>query len=114
MARRVQAELGSGGERHGRKRIARLMREDHLIGASHRRHGPVTTRRDKERRPAPASVDRNFPASSPDQLRVAAITFVPTAVGFLYLAVVLDALEVAVGQRRPKDVIHLSAPPLGQ
>ena len=108
MTRRVQAELRSGGERHGRKRIARLMREAHLIGASHRRHGPVTTRRDKERRPAPDSVDRNFTASSPNQLRVAAITFVPTTVGLLYLAVVLDALEMAVGQRRPKDVIHHS------
>jgi putative transposase len=60
MARRVQAELGSGGERHGRKRIARLMREAHLIGASHRRHGPVTTRRDKEGRPAPGVGGRQF------------------------------------------------------
>jgi putative transposase len=108
MTRRVQAELRSGGERHGRKRIARLMREAHVMGAGHRRHGPVTTRRDKERRPAPDSVDRNFTASSPNQLRVAAITFVPTTVGLLYLAVVLDALEMAVGQRRPKDVIHHS------
>ena len=59
---------------------------------------------------------------------VADITFVPTASGFLYLAVVLDvwsrkivgwamanpiraelvvdALEMAIGQRRPSDVIH--------
>jgi putative transposase len=63
-------------------------------------------------------------------LWVADITYVPTAVGFLYLAVVLDAfsrkivgwamvnnlraelvldaLEMAVGQRCPKDVIHHS------
>jgi len=61
---------------------------------------------------------------------VADITFVPTATGFLYLAVVLDAfsrrivgwsmanhlraelvldaLEMAVGQRRPREVIHHS------
>jgi len=65
-----------------------------------------------------------------DKLWVADITFVPTATGFLYLAVVLDAwsrkivgwsmachlrtelvldaLEMAIGQRRPGDVIHHS------
>jgi putative transposase len=128
---RVHAELRAGGEKHGRKRIARLMREAGLVGASRRRHGPVTTRRDKDARPAPDLVDRKFTAEGPNQLWVADITFVPTATGFLYLAVVLDAwsrkivgwamashlraelvvdaLQMAVGQRRPKsDVIHHS------
>jgi putative transposase len=128
---RVHAELRAGGEKHGRKRIARLMREAGLVGASRRRHGPVTTRRDKDARPAPDLVDRKFTAEGPNQLWVADITFVPTAAGFLYLAVVLDAwsrkivgwamashlraelvvdaLQMAVGQRRPKsDVIHHS------
>jgi len=75
-------------------------------------------------------VDRNFTASGPNQLWIADITYLPAAAGFLYLAVVLDvwsrkvvgwsmanhlraelvldALEMAVGQRRPKDVIHHS------
>ena len=127
---RVHALLRGLGERHSRKRIARLMREAGLAGASHRRGGPVTTRRDQEARPAPDLVDRNFAAKAPNQLWVADITFVPTAAGFLYLAVVLDAwsrgivgwamadhlrtelvvdaLEMAVGQRRPTDVIHHS------
>ena len=129
-APRVHADLRQRGERHGRKRIARLMRDAGLVGASHRRGGPVTTRRDTDARPAPDLVDRNFTASGPDQLWVADITYVPTAAGFLYLAVVLDAwsrkivgwsmanhlraelvlaaLEAAVGQRRPRDVIHHS------
>ena len=129
-APRVHADLRTRGDRHGRKRIARLMREAGLVGASHRRGGPTTTRRDKDARPAPDLVDRNFTASRPDQLWVADITYVPTAAGFLYLAVVLDAwsrkivgwsmanhlraelvldaMEAAVGQRRPKDVIHHS------
>ena len=129
-APRVHAELRARGERHGRKRIARLMRSAGLVGASHRRGGPVTTRRDDSSRPAPDLVDRNFTASGPNQLWVADITFIPTAVGFLYLAVVLDvwsrkvvgwatanhlrsdlvldALEMAIGQRRPRDVIHHS------
>jgi putative transposase len=129
-APRVHAELRAGGERHGRKRIARLMRRAGLVGASRRRGGPVTTRRDREARPAPDLVDRNFTADRPNRLWVADITFIPTAAGFLYLAVVLDAwsrkvvgwamanhlrtelvldaLEMAVGQRRPRGVIHHS------
>lgn len=81
----------SSQEENGRKRIARLMRAAGLVGASRRRSGVTTTRRDKEARPAPALVDRNFVASRPNQLWVADITFVPTASGFLYLAVVLEA-----------------------
>ena len=129
-APRVHAELRAQGERHGRKRIARLMREAGLIGASHRRSGPITTRRDAEARPAPDLVDRDFTAIAPNQLWVADITYVPTSAGFFYLAVVLDAwsrkivgwamanhlrtelvldaMAMAVGQRRPKDVIHHS------
>ena len=88
---RVHAALRAGGERHGRKRIARLMRIAGLVGASRRRTGVTTTRRDKDARPAPDLVDRNFVAPGPNRLWVADITFVPTASGFLYLAVVLDA-----------------------
>lgn len=127
---RVHAELRAGGEKHGRKRIARLMRAAGLVGASRRRTGVTTTRRNKEARPAPDLVDRDFTATAPNQLWVADITFVPTSTGFLYLAVVLDAwsrkvvgwamanhlraelvldaLEMAIGQRRPRDVIHHS------
>ena len=129
-APRVHAQLRADGEKHGRKRIARLMRMAGLVGTSRRRAGVTTTRRDKEARPAPDLVDRNFVAVRPNQLWVADITFVPTASGFLYLAVVLDAwsrkivgwsmanhlraelvvdaLKMAIGQRRPGDVIHHS------
>src|ERR1700738_2515258 len=129
-APRVHADLHGPGERHSRKRIARLMREAGLVGASHRHGGPTTTRRDKDDRPGPDLVDRDFNAAGPNQLWVADITYVPTMAGFLYLAVVLDAwsrkivgwamanhlraelvldaMEMAVGQRRPKDVIHHS------
>ena len=59
-APRVHAELRGRGELHGRKRIARLMRQAGLVGASHRRGGPVTTRRNQDVRPAPDLVDRKF------------------------------------------------------
>ena len=47
-APRVHAELRSCGAGHGRKRIARLMDDAGLIGASHHHVGPTTTRRDKD------------------------------------------------------------------
>ena len=93
MARRGCMPSSGQEASHGRKRIARLMRAAGLIGASRRRATIVTTRRDKEARPAPDLVDRDFTAFRPNQLWVADITYVPTASGFLYLAVVLDALE---------------------
>ena len=129
-APRVHAALQADGHQHGHQRIARLMRAAGLTGASRRRNRVTTTRRDKDARPAPGLVDRDFVALKPNELRVADITFVQTASGFLYLAVVLDAwsrkivgwsianhlraelvfdaLEMATGQRRPGDEIHHS------
>jgi putative transposase len=128
-APRVHAELRAEGQAVGKKRIARLMREAGIVGVS-RCRGVITTRRDRDARPAPDLVDRNFTADRPNQLWVADITYVPTAAGFLYLAVVLDAfsrrivgwamethlrtelvlaaLEMAIGQRKPSNVIHHS------
>jgi putative transposase len=124
---RVHAQLRAEGIRHSRKRVERLMRDAGLTGASQRRGGPVTTRRDVERRQAADLVQRNLEADGPNRLWVSDITFVPTKTGFLYLAIVLDAwsrkivgwamanhlraelvldgLEMAIGQRRPKGVV---------
>lgn len=126
---RIHADLQEAGERVGRKRIARLMQAEGLAGVS-RRKTTGTTKRDRSRRPAPDLVDRDFTAEGPDRLWVADVTYVPTWAGFLYLAVVLDvwsrrvvgwsmathlrtelvleALEMALAQRRPSEVIHHS------
>ena len=129
-APRVHAELRAEGRPLGRKRIARLMREAGLAGVSRRKGTRTTTRRGAEARPAPDLVERDFTAEKPDQLRVADIAYIPTWTGFLYLAVVLDAfsrrvvgwamanhlradlvlaaLDMAIGRRRPDGVIHHS------
>jgi putative transposase len=78
-APRVHAQLRTDGSRHGRKRIARLMREAGLVGACHRQGGPTTTRRDQDARPAPDLVDRNFTAAAQNQLWVADITLILSA-----------------------------------
>jgi len=126
---RIHADLKDEGLKVSGKRIARLMRERHILGAS-RRKGVITTVRDRDARPAPDLVDRKFQADGPDQLWVADITYIPTWAGFLYLAVVLDvysrrvvgwamanhlrtelvldALNMAIFRRRPTNVIHHS------
>jgi len=126
---RIQADLRDEKIFVGDKRVARLMRERNIQGAS-RRKALKTTIRDKEARPAPDLVNRQFSASAPDQLWVADITYVPTLTGFLFLAIVLDvfsrrvvgwamathmraelvvdALDMALHNRKPKNVIHHS------
>jgi putative transposase len=89
-APRIQAELADEGVLASRKRVARLMRESGLTGAS-RRKKPGTTRRDRNARPAPDLVDRDFAAEGPDRLWVADITYVRTWSGFIYVAFVTDA-----------------------
>jgi len=128
-APRIHAELAEAGVAVGRKRVARVMRAAGIAGVS-RRRGPRTTRREVQARPAPDRVERHFAADAPNRLWVADITYVPTLVGFLYLAIVLDvfsrrvvgwamathlrtelvveALEMAVEQRRPEAVVHHS------
>ena len=128
-APRIHEDLKAEGVRIGRKRIARLMRAADLEGVSRRRRVRTTVRGDQTR-PAPDLVQRHFTAEGPDRLWVADITYVPTWSGFLYLAVVLDvwsrrivgwamathllaelvldALNMALDQRRPGEVIHHS------
>ena len=128
-APRIHAELADRGIHVGRKRVARLMRSASVQGVS-RRQRFSTTVRDETARSAPDLVERAFTAPGPNQLWVADITYVPTWAGFLYLAVVVDAwsrrvvgwamethlrtelvlaaLDMAVAQRRPTDVIHHS------
>ena len=90
-APRIYAELQSDGVHIARKRVARLMRIAGIAGISRRRSAPVTTRQAPDHRPASDLVRRNFVADGPNELWVADITFISTLVGFLYLAVVLDA-----------------------
>ena len=88
--RRIHAELADFGVHVSRKRVARLMRAMGLAGVSRRKRSTTTTR-DRDARPAPDLVDRDFTAPGPDHIWVADITYIPTWAGFLYLAVVLDS-----------------------
>lgn len=125
---RVHGELGRLGVRCGRKRVARLMRRHHLVGAHSRRRwrkGKTSTVF------APDLVRRDFNPPGPDRLWAGDVTQIRTAEGWLYLAAVIDlwsrnvagwsmgsaansalvsdALMMAFERRRPdRRVIHHS------
>ncbi len=86
---RVHAELRANGRRVGRKRVARLMRRGGLRARARRRFRNTTL--SKHREPiAPNLVARQFEVTAPNQVWVTDLTYLPTASGFVYLAVVLD------------------------
>jgi putative transposase len=127
---RVHAELQATGHCVGRKRVARLMRENALVARARRRFR--TTTDSKHTFPiAPNVLERDFTAHAPDQAWVTDITFLWTNQGWLYLAAILDlfsrrvvgwatsqnvdrhlalaALDMALVQRRPAaGLVHHS------
>lgn len=120
---RVHAELVlADGERLGRKRVERLMRQAGLSGLQPRRRGRTTISVPGVR-VAQDLVNREFAADAPNRLWVADITYLRTWEGWLYLVaiqdlysrrivgwsmadhmrteLVTDALQMALAHRRP-------------
>jgi transposase InsO family protein len=128
---RVHAELRARGRRVSRKRVARLMGQQHL--AARRRRRWVRTTDSSHGLPVAANVlERDFSPDKPNSTWATDITYVWTAEGWLYLAAVLDlfsrrvvgwamsqsidtllvlsALEMALQQRQPAaGLVHHSA-----
>ncbi len=128
-ARRVWHDVLALGQRCGLHRIERLMRAQALRARPRRRGLP----KDRGERSAIADnvLDRQFQADAPNQKWVADFTYIWTAEGWLYVAVVLDlfsrrivgwsmqssmtsqlvadALMMAVWRRgRPQELLHHS------
>ena len=111
---------------------ALAMRELGLKSRVSRRFTPTTTQSDPTRQPAPNVLAQDFTATAPNRKWVTDITYLATAQGWVYLAVVLDlfsrkvvgwalshslatelvseALRRAVEARRPtgRDLLHHS------
>jgi putative transposase len=121
---RIHAELVlSDGERIGRKRVERLMRQAEIAGTVRKKRGRTTISVPGVR-VGDDLVDRSFLASAPNRLWVADITYLRTWEGWLYLVavqdvfsrrivgwsmadhmrteLVTDALQMALAQRRPE------------
>jgi putative transposase len=127
---RVHAELQHRGHRPSRKRVARLMRQ-HGLCARRPRRFRITTNSEHQQPVAPNVLARRFTATAPDTAWVTDITYLWTAEGWLYCAVILDlfsravvgwalsaqisrhltlrALTMALGRRRPpRGLLHHS------
>ncbi len=88
-SRRMHQELKRRWHRIGVSRVERLMREAG-IGTRHKRRFKATTD-SKHKLPVAANLlARNFKPLAPNQVWTGNITYIPTADGWLYLAVVLD------------------------
>jgi putative transposase len=121
--RRMWKALVRAGERVPRCRVQRLMRAHGIVGAKRRGRPWRTTRPDPQAQRRPDLVQRNFSASAPDELWVADLSYLRCWEGLVFFAfvidaysrrvvgwqlaahmrttLVLDALRMALGQRRP-------------
>jgi putative transposase len=119
---RIHRALTAEGRNVSRKRVVRLMRERGLV-ARPKLHFVATTNSEHELPVAPNVLARQFDQSKPDLAWASDITYLWTAEGWLYLAVILDlfsrmvvgwamaatedeqlvelALRMAVAQRHP-------------
>ena len=91
-AQRITHKLRQSGQRIGKNRVWRLMRENALTVKTRRRF-KLTTNSDHKRAVADNLVQRQFCADAPDRLWTGDITYIATAQGWLYLAVVLDVFS---------------------
>ena len=91
-APRIHRDLRHAGIRVGKKRIARVMRTDGLVGTPARPRAPRTTDSTHAFPIAPNVLARRFDVNGVEVNRVwvSDLTYVPTREGWAYLAVVLD------------------------
>lgn len=87
---RVYQQLKEEGEKISEKTVASIMKERKIQGKTPRRPRPITTDSNHHWAPAENLLERDFTATAPNQKWVADITYIDTAEGWSYLAVVLD------------------------
>lgn len=86
---RILADLNANGQRVGRKRVARLMREEGIEGQRKRRFRTTTDSRHSH--PVAANhLNRDFSASAPNEVWVSDITYIWTREGWMFLAAIMD------------------------
>jgi putative transposase len=87
---RIWASLVGQGVACGRHRVARLMRREGIRPPKRHRRYPVTTQRQPGVIPAPNRLNQEFSATTANTKWVSDFTYIDTAEGWLYLAIILD------------------------
>lgn len=115
--RRMTHAVRQPGRAVNEKRVRRLMRQAGLQSHMRRRFRVVTTD-SKHGHPVAANVlGREFQASAPNQKWLADLTYVPTAEGWLYLALILDlfsrkfvgwAMRESMPQELTLEALHMA------
>jgi len=115
--RKTWEVLRSRGESCGRHRVARLRRLDGLIAKRVRRFRQTYVARSNSEPAAPNLLERNFTAMQPNRVWVTDITFVPTRLGWLYVAAIIDlfarrvvgwAMSQRIDQQLVMDALHMA------
>jgi len=91
--RRMWIALKREGEKVGKGRVQRLMRDAEIQGAKRRGKPWRTTKPDPEARRRPDLVERDFSANAPNRLWVGDLTYLRSWEGVTYLAFVIDAFS---------------------
>lgn len=89
-APRICASLRQSGQRHGRNRISRLMREQDISGRQKRRFRVRTTDSNHAELVAPNRLAAGPGPQRPNQIWAADITCIDTEQGWVYVAAILD------------------------
>ena len=89
-SRRMAKQLQAEGYAVGRDKARRLMRDAGVVVRRRTRRGPVTTDSQHGYAVAPNLLARQFDVDKPDQVWAGDMTYVWTAEGWLYGAVLLD------------------------
>jgi putative transposase len=90
-SRRMAKELRDRGWKVSRKRVQRLMREDHLLCVAHRKF--VFTTNSAHGLPVYPNLAGEMVLAGVNQLWIADITYIRLEEEFVYLAVILDAFS---------------------
>lgn len=86
---RMWKELLARGVRVGKERVRKLMAQ-HGIRARHKRKYIATTNSNHNLQVSPNLLERDFTASALNQVWTSDITYLATAEGWVYLAVIID------------------------
>jgi len=89
-APRIQKLLKEGGQHHGCKRIARIMRRHGINGSAQKSFVPCTTDSNHREPIAENLLPQQPPLQRPNQVWVSDLTYVDTQEGWLYVAVIMD------------------------
>lgn len=107
---RLHAELRKQGKKCSRKRVSKLMKQEKIQARMRKKWKKTTQPSKKAVEIAPNHLDQQFIVNKPNKVWVSDITYVWTAEGWLYVAVVLDLFSrrvvgLSMGDRLETELV---------